>query len=133
MINVKTKIKILLGIFVGAVTTGTGLMVVRGEDIEIQAEQPARYFAQLDENGVVLQVLVAQPDFINSGAVGDPSRWVETWVGGGDRYRYAGIGQKYDSNLNAFIPPKPDPDATFNVQKKDWDVPVEKKNRNALP
>ena len=35
------------------------------------------HFAKV-ENGIVSQVIVAEQDFINSGAVGDPSSWVQT-------------------------------------------------------
>ena len=35
------------------------------------------YFAEV-LNGTVSQVIVAEQDFINSGAVGDPSLWWET-------------------------------------------------------
>jgi len=35
------------------------------------------HFAKV-ENGIVTQVIVAEQDFINSGAVGDPSTWVQT-------------------------------------------------------
>ena len=35
------------------------------------------HFAKI-ESGVVTQVIVAEQDFINSGAVGDPTAWVQT-------------------------------------------------------
>ena len=54
------------------------------------------------ENGIVTQVIVADQDFINSGAVGDPSTWVQTsyntyagqHTNGGTplRKNYAGVG-----------------------------------------
>jgi hypothetical protein len=73
------------------------------------------HFAKV-ENGIVTQVIVAEQDFINSGAVGDPSTWVQTsyntqsgvHLGGGQPFRknYAGIGYSYDPVRDAFIPPK---------------------------
>ncbi len=36
------------------------------------------HFAHVDENNIVTQVIVAEQDFINSGAVGDPSSWIQT-------------------------------------------------------
>jgi hypothetical protein len=35
------------------------------------------HFAQIDENNRVVQVIVAEQDFINSGLVGDPARWIQ--------------------------------------------------------
>ena len=72
------------------------------------------HFAQINDENIVTQVIVAEQDFINSGAVGDPSRWIQTsyntFAGehrnGGEplRKNYAGIGYTYDSQRDAFIP-----------------------------
>ena len=43
----------------------------------------ARFFAEV-ENGAVLRVLVVNPEFINTGSLGSPDRWVETCYGNGD-------------------------------------------------
>lgn len=75
------------------------------------------YFAEIDENNVVLRVIVAEQDFIDSGDVGKPSNWVETDYGAqyGEsevqgkeplRKNYAGVGYTYDRDRDAFIPPK---------------------------
>lgn len=74
------------------------------------------HFAQIDENNIVINVIVAEQDFIDSGAVGDPSTWIQTSynthagehkLGGTPlRKNYAGIGYTYDSVRDAFIPPK---------------------------
>jgi hypothetical protein len=82
------------------------------------------HFAKV-EDGVVTQVLVAEQDFINSGAVGDPAQWIQTSYNtrAGVHYEpnsntpsadqskalrknYAGIGYSYDAGRDAFIPPK---------------------------
>jgi hypothetical protein len=65
------------------------------------------HFAELDENNIVLRVIVAEQGFIDSGAVGDPSKWVKTSYTGKIRKNYAGIGYGYDHGRDAFIPPKP--------------------------
>lgn len=75
------------------------------------------HFANIDEHGIVTNVIVAEQDFIDSGAVGDPTKWIQTsyntragvHIKGGTplRKNYAGIGYKYDSEKDAFIPPKP--------------------------
>ena len=73
------------------------------------------HFAKV-ENGIVTKVIVAEQDFIDSGAVGDPSSWLQTSynTSGGQhpngtplRKNFAGIGYTYDRNRDAFIPPKP--------------------------
>ena len=92
------------------------------------------HFAQIDQNNIVTQVIVAEQDFINSGAVGDPSRWIQTsyntYAGehrnGGTplRKNYAGIGYFYDSSKDAFVPPKPFNSWSLNEQTCLWDPPV---------
>ena len=90
------------------------------------------HFAKV-ENGTVTQVIVAEQDFINSGAVGSPSLWIQTSyrTHGGQhpegtplRKNYAGIGFTYDAGRDAFIPPKPYPSWTLNETTCLWDAPV---------
>ena len=93
------------------------------------------HFAFIDKNYIVTQVIVAEQDFINSGAVGDPSRWIQTsyntFAGehrnGGEplRKNYAGIGYTYDSQRDAFIPPKPGFDSwILNENTCQWEAPT---------
>ena len=85
------------------------------------------YFAEISgSNNIVTRVIVAEQDFIDSGAVGTGSNWVQTSYdthGGvhyGDvsgsyapdggtqlRKNYAGIGYTYNSGSDAFISPQP--------------------------
>ena len=91
------------------------------------------HFAKV-ENGIVTQVIVAEQDFINSGAVGDPALWVQTSYNtrggahssGGTplRKNYAGIGYAYDATRDAFIPPKPFASWLLNEDTCLWDAPV---------
>ncbi len=83
------------------------------------------------ENGLVTQVIVAEQDFIDSGAVG--TGWVQTSYNtrGGQhsegrplRKNYAGIGYTYDIQRDAFIPPKPFPSWLLNEETCLWDSPV---------
>lgn len=96
------------------------------------------------ENGVVTNVIVAEQDFINYMRAQDPTaQWVQTSYNtrGGVHYdpdtnqpsadqnkalrkNYAGIGYLYNSELDAFIPPKPYPSWTLNTQTAQWDPPV---------
>jgi len=80
-------------------------------------------FAKI-ENGIVIQVIVAEQDVINTGLFGDPKTYVQTSFNtrGGVHYapnsntpdngialraNYAGIGFTYDEKNDVFIPPKP--------------------------
>lgn len=69
------------------------------------------HFAQLDENNIVLQVLVTDNDYPNEGydwlveTLG--GTWVQTSYNATIRKNFAGIGYTYDSQRDAFIPPKP--------------------------
>jgi len=91
------------------------------------------HFAKI-ESGVVTQVIVAEQDFINSGAVGDPTQWYQTSYNtrggvhelGGTPYRknYAGVGYSYDADKDAFIPPQPYPSWTLNETSCLWEPPV---------
>lgn len=91
------------------------------------------HFAQIDDNNVVINVIVAEQDFIDSGAVGDPSRWIQTSYNthGGQhpegrplRKNYAGIGYTYDPSRDAFIPPQPYPSWILDEKTCWWQPPV---------
>ena len=85
------------------------------------------HFAQV-ENGIVMQVIVADQDVIDSGVFG--SGWVQTSYNtqggkhrlGGTPFRknYAGIGYTYDSQRDAFIPPQPYPSWTLDEDTCLW-------------
>ena len=86
------------------------------------------------ENGIVTQVIVADETFINSGAVGDPSSWVQTSYNtqggthrnGGTplRKNYAGIGFVYDAGRDAYYAPKPYPSWHLDEASCYWKPPV---------
>lgn len=81
-------------------------------------------FAQIDKNGTVQRVIVAEQDFINSGAVGDPSSWVKTSYHGNIRKNFAGIGYAYDLKRDAFIPPQPYFSWNLNENTCRWEPPI---------
>jgi hypothetical protein len=85
------------------------------------------------ENGIVTQVIVAEEDFIQTGALGDPAGWIQTSYNthGGQhpegrplRKNYAGIGYTYDSGRDAFIPPQPYPSWMLNEETCLWFAPT---------
>jgi hypothetical protein len=90
------------------------------------------HFAKV-ENGIVTHVIVAEQDFIDSGAVGEPSAWVQTSYNthGGQhpegrplRKNYAGIGFTYDAQRDAFIQPKPYPSWLLDNDTCLWQAPT---------
>lgn len=82
------------------------------------------HFAELNENKNVIRVIVAEQDFINSGAVGDSFKWVQTSYNGNFRKNFAGIGYSYDSTRDAFIPPQPYASWILDEDTCQWEPPV---------
>lgn len=90
------------------------------------------YFAQLDEENCVIQVLVTDDNDPN----GDKGHqwlldtfggiWIETFVDGLQRKNYAGIGFQYDANRDAFISPKPFASWILNEETCQWIAPKPK-------
>ena len=82
------------------------------------------HFAKIDNNNIVTEVIVAEQDFINSGAVGDSFLWIQTSYNNNFRKQTAGIGHTYDKVNDVFVKPQPYAswtlDASFN-----WQSPVE--------
>lgn len=103
------------------------------------SEKKMAHFAKV-ENGIVTQVIVAEQEFIDSGAVGNPSDWVQTSYNtyGGIHYgqdgnpdggvalrkNYAGVGFTYDPARDAFIEPQIAPSWTLDEASCRWVPPV---------
>ena len=85
------------------------------------------YWAELDNNNVVIQVLTTDDSDINEGydwlVENLGGKWVKTAVDGSIRKNFAGIGYVYDENRNAFIPPKPFNSWILNEEKCIWEAP----------
>ena len=81
------------------------------------------HFAKIDNNNLVTQVIVAEQDFINSGAVGDSFLWVQTSYSGNFRKNFAGRGSTYDKTRDAFISPKPYSSWTLVEDTCQWTAP----------
>ena len=81
------------------------------------------HFAKLNNN-VVTEVIVAEQDFINSGAVGDSFLWVQTSYSGSFRKNYASVGDTYDKTRDAFIEPKPFASWTLSESTCQWTAPT---------
>jgi hypothetical protein len=93
------------------------------------------HFAKLDDNNVVLEVhcvhnnelLINGVEVEAKGIVfltewsGGYTNWKQTSYNGTIRKNYAGIGYTYDSNRDAFIPPKPAGNWTLNETTCQWE------------
>tara|TARA_B110000495_G_C22797618_1_gene465973 strand:- start:415 stop:738 length:324 start_codon:yes stop_codon:yes gene_type:complete len=82
------------------------------------------HFAEINSDGIVQRVIVAEQNFINSGAVGDSFNWVQTSYNNNFRKNYAGTGYTYDKSKDAFIPPQPYASWTLVEATCQWEAPT---------
>ena len=82
------------------------------------------HFAEIDNDNMVVRVIVAEQEFINSGAVGDSDKWIQTSYNDKFRNRFAGVGDVYDEELDMFIPKQPFPSWTLDKKTYMWEAPV---------
>ena len=91
------------------------------------------HFAKV-QNGLVIQVIVAEPEFFETFIDTSPGEWIQTSyntyggvhnLGGTPlRKNYAGIGFAYNKELDAFIPPQPYPSWVLNEETCLWEAPI---------
>ena len=91
------------------------------------------HFAKVN-NGIVQQVIVAEPGFFDTFIDSSPGTWIQTsyntkggvHLNGGTplRKNYAGIGFIYDQDRDAFYEPQPYPSWTLNESTCRWESPV---------
>ena len=99
------------------------------------------HYAFLDDNNIVTEVIIGKNEDEDGG------NWEQrygrfrgqackrtsynTFAGahldGGEPFRknYAGIGYFYDEKRDAFIPPRPSPDAVLNEDTCQWEQPTD--------
>lgn len=95
------------------------------------------HFAQIDENGTVVQVIVVNNfDCVNAEGVEDeavgaafcnsliPGTWVQTSYNGKTRKNFAAVGGTYDATRNAFIHPQPYASWLLDEDTCSWYPPV---------
>jgi hypothetical protein len=97
------------------------------------------HFAQLDENNIVTQVVVindeditddngVEQEFIGvefcQSIFGQNTVWKQTSYNGNIRKNYAGIGDTYKEDIDAFIGPQPYPSWTLDEDIGQWEAPV---------
>ena len=96
------------------------------------------HFCRIDENGIVQQVIVvdnkdtADANGVEKEYIGAAfcerllgGTWKQTSYNGNFRKNYAGLGYTYDPQRDAFIPPKPTPDAVLDEATCQWIVPAD--------
>ena len=99
------------------------------------------YFAKLDENNLVVEVLrVDDTDCLNNqgteeesvgieflrGVFGESTRWAQTSFNSNIRRRHASVGGQYNAVLDVFIEPKPSYESWSLDGLGDWHAPVAK-------
>lgn len=88
------------------------------------------HFAEVDENGLVLRVLVVPDAQENRGQefladdLGLGGTWVQTSYNARIRKNYAGIGMTYDNSRDAFIAEQPYASWILNEETCQWEAPV---------
>ena len=83
------------------------------------------HYAEINSDNIVQRVIVAEQDFINSGAVGDNFNWVQTSYNSNFRKNYAGSGYTYDKAKDAFIAPTPYASWILDEATCQWGAPSE--------
>jgi hypothetical protein len=90
------------------------------------------HYAFLDKNNIVVEVIVGVDENELIDGI-DPETWygkfrkkkcIRTSYNGNIRKNYAGIGYRYDSELDAFIPPKPFDSWVLNEETCLWEAPT---------
>ena len=91
------------------------------------------YFAQLDKDNKVIDIQLVNDDTAVTEAagvefltqlLGGNGWWKQTYIDGGSRKNYAGLGFIFDGARDAFIRPQPYPSWTLNDTTCQWDPPV---------
>lgn len=88
------------------------------------------HFAEIDDDGVVLRVLVVPDAQEHRGQefladdLGLGGTWVQTSYNARIRKNYAGIGMTYDNTRDAFIAEQPYASWILNEETCRWEAPV---------
>ena len=86
------------------------------------------HFAEIDKNKTVIRVLVTDNNEANEGydwlIENLKGTWIKTSYNGNIRFNFAGIGFKYDSVLDAFIPSKPYKSWKLDKSRCRWEAPL---------
>jgi hypothetical protein len=96
-----------------------------------------KYFAQVNENNKVANVIVIDDSVLLNEegieveqlgsdfcSIFGEGRWIQTSVDAKFRKIYAGVGDSYRDDVDAFQPPQVYPSWTFNDDTWKWEPPV---------
>jgi hypothetical protein len=104
------------------------------------------HFAKLDGNNIVVHVsVVDNQNLLDENGVereelgvkylqsihGEGTRWAQTSYNAKFRKHYAGLGYRYDEQLDAFVPPQPFASWTLNTDTCVWEPPVPRPTDNS--
>ena len=107
------------------------------------------HWARIDENSIVQEVIVIKESELDTGNWGDKANWIKTsyntyngkhyvpkdhqdWSEESPdqskalRFRYAGIGMKYDATNDVFYKQQPFSSWTLNTTTWEWQAPIAK-------
>jgi hypothetical protein len=97
------------------------------------------HFAKLDENNIVRDIVVVHNNVLLDengieqeeigiafckSLYGENTNWKQTSYNNNFRGTFAGMGYKYDSLKDMFIPEQPFPSWVFNEETCKWEAPV---------
>ena len=95
------------------------------------------HFAEINDEGIVQRVVVVdnydtldennnESEAVGAAFCNNPlgGVWKQTSYNGNIRKNYAGIGYRYDEELDAFIPPKPFDSWILNQETALWEAPT---------
>ena len=94
------------------------------------------HFAKLENNIVTQVIVVSNNELLDTNGNENEQKgidfcsnllggtWIQTSYNGRVRKNYAGIGYKYDANLDAFIKPQPFPSWILDEEVAQWKAPV---------
>ena len=95
------------------------------------------HFAEIDDNGIVKQVLVVPDQEEHRGQeflandLGLGGTWIQTSYNHKIRKQYAGVGYKYDAEADVFIVPQPYASWVLD-ENYDWQAPTPKPDDGLL-
>ena len=106
----------------------------------MMSDEDILFYAELDKNNYVLRVICVNKAFcLNSEGIFEESlgskwcadnlggyEWVQTFTTKNFRKNYAGIGDYFDKEKNAFIAPRPYDNWVFNEEHCIWIPPIPK-------
>ena len=89
-----------------------------------------RYFAKLNPDNIVEQIVVAENlETLKATTTGT---WIETFTGNIHDKKVSNIGYKYYEEYNFFAQPQPYPSWSLNYSSGNWDSPIPKPNDGYL-